>query len=144
MARVNHRFDWLYVYGFVHPHSGKTVWYLLPVVNTPAMQAVLDNFAQAVGAGADKHVVLVLDNAGWHTSHELRVPEGITFLFLPPYSPELQPAERLWDGVDAPLSNRTFKDLDELQRVVDAQCVWLMVRQPQMGSLTKFHWWPNC
>ena len=100
MARVNHRFDWLYVYGFVHPHSGKTVWYLLPVVNTPAMQAVLDNFAQAVGAGADKHVVLVLDNAGWHTSHELRVPEGITLLFLPPYSPELQPAERLWDGVD--------------------------------------------
>lgn len=144
VARVNHRFDWLYVYAFVHPHSGKTVWYLLPVVSTPAMQAVLDSFAVASGAGADKHVVLVLDNAGWHTSRDLMVPDGITLLFLPPYSPELQPAERLWDGVDAPLCNRSFEDLEELQRVVDAQCVRLMAQEAQIRGLTSFHWWPNC
>ncbi|OLV17249.1 hypothetical protein BOO71_0005110 [Deinococcus marmoris] len=104
------------------------------------MQTVLDSFAVATGAEPDKHVVLVLDNAGWHTSRELVVPDGITLLFLPPYSPELQPAERLWDGVDAPLSNRTFGDLDELQGVVDAQCVRLMAQEMRIRGLTHFHW----
>ena len=108
------------------------------------MQAVLNNFAQAVGAGPDKHVVLVLDNAGWHTSCDLQVPEGITLLFLPPYSPELQPAERLWSGVDTPLCNRTFEDLADLQRVVDGQCVQLIAQETQIRRLTKFHWWPDC
>ncbi len=65
------------------------MWYLLPVVNTLSMQAVLDSFAVASGAGPDKHHVLVLDNAGWHTSRELMVPDGITLLFLPPSSSEL-------------------------------------------------------
>jgi transposase len=42
-------------------------------------------------------VVLVLDNAGWHSSDKLVAPEGLMLAFLPPYSPELQPAERLWE-----------------------------------------------
>lgn len=100
VARVNHRYEWLYVFGFVEPDTGKTVWYLLPTVNIVAMERVLKNFAKAVGVGKDKHVVLVLDGAGWHTSRNLKVPEGMSLVFLPPYSPELQPAERLWSLVD--------------------------------------------
>jgi transposase len=63
-------------------------------------------FAQAVGAGLAKRVLLVLDQASWHSSQALVVPEGIHLLYLPPYAPELQPCERLW-----PLSNEGIAEI---------------------------------
>lgn len=59
--------------------------------------------------GQDKRIVLPLDQAGWHTSEKLEVPEGIHLVPLPPYSPELQPAERLWPLVNEPLANQAFE-----------------------------------
>ena len=93
---VQHRYQWLYVYAFVHPASGRTQWLLLPTVRTDLFALALQHFAQAVGANKQKQIVLILDRAGWHTSKALPVPEGLHLLFLPPYSPELQPAEHLW------------------------------------------------
>jgi hypothetical protein len=58
----------------------------------------------------------VLDNAGWHGPEGLAVPEGISLVFLPPYSPELQPAERLWPLVDEPIVNRHFASLARARR----------------------------
>jgi len=60
--------------------------------------------------GENDHVVLVMDQAGWHTSPKLKVPENITRLFLPPCSPELNPIPRMW----AYLSNRAYEDYDAL------------------------------
>ncbi len=60
-------------------------------------------------------MVLLLDGAGWHTSAHLRVPEHLHLLVLPPYSPELQPCEHLWQFSDAPLLNRRFQDIEELE-----------------------------
>lgn len=57
----------------------------------------LESFAEEVGAGKRKRILLVLDGAGWRTAKKrLRIPEGIHLEFLPPHSPELQPSERLW------------------------------------------------
>src|SRR3712207_8341539 len=53
--------------------------------------------------------ILVLDNAGWHGPEDLAVPDGISLGFLPPYSPELQPAEHLWPLLDEPVVNRDRK-----------------------------------
>ena len=66
------------------------------------------------GAGKDKHIILAIDQAGWHTSPQVRVPEGLYLEFLPSHSPELQPAERLWPLVNEPIANRSFQNLDEL------------------------------
>jgi hypothetical protein len=74
----------------VHPLSGQTEWLLLPTVTAEVFTIALAHFAQALGVGKNKRVPLVLDRAGWHTSKELLVPEGIHLLFLPSYSPELQ------------------------------------------------------
>jgi hypothetical protein len=82
----------MYVYGFVQPHCGRSEWWLLGGVNTPAMSAVLREFAQLVGAGKNKRVILVLDRAGWHVAKALAVPEGIHLLALPACTPQLQPA----------------------------------------------------
>jgi len=89
----------------------------LPTVTTDIFALALQHFAQAVGASQQKQIMLVLDRAGSHTSKVLTVPEGLHLLFLPPYSPELQPAEHLWPLSNEPLVNRHFRDLDELEDV---------------------------
>jgi transposase len=66
-------------------------------------------------AGPRRHIVLVLDQAGWHVSGTLEVPTNITLLFLPPYSPELNPVERLWLWMkEHLLSNRVYADVPAL------------------------------
>ena len=72
-------------------------------------------------AGQDVHVVVVLDQAGWHIAKALQVPENITLLHLPPYSPELNPIERLWAYIKSHyLSNRVYKDYEELFDIADS------------------------
>jgi DDE superfamily endonuclease len=83
-APVQHRFEWRYVVGFVHPASGRTVFHLATTVSIPLFEVELAAFAQVVGASPTKQIILVLDRAGWHKSVRLRVPEHIHLLFLPP------------------------------------------------------------
>jgi transposase len=96
IAPVEHRYAWRYVVGFVHPASGRTVWHLATTVNVELFSVELEAFARQVGAAPTKQIVVVLDGAGWHDSPKVRVPEHVHLLFLPPHSPELQPAEHLW------------------------------------------------
>ena len=69
--------------------------------------------------------MIVEDNAGWHRSSKVCLPLGIKFEPLPPYSPELQPAERLWKLVDEPLVNTYFETLDDLEKVLVERCRFL-------------------
>ncbi len=142
-AMVAPRYQWMYVYAFLHPESGQTSWLLLPTVNVEVFSAALSVFAQEVGAGADKQIILLLDNAGWHRSAKLTVPLGIHLRFLPAYSPEVQPAERLWPLSNEPLVNRVFSCLDELEEVQAERCRWLQDHPQVVHSHTHFHWWPT-
>lgn len=139
---VRQRYQWMYIYSFVHPASGRTEWLLLPTLTAEVFTIALAQFAQAVGAGKGKRILLVLDRAGWHTSQELVVPEGIHLLFLPPYSPELQPCERLWPLTNAGVANRVFPTLDDLQATQAHRCVVLQNQAELIRSCTHFHWWP--
>ena len=141
-APVAHRYAWMYVFAFVHPQSGQTSWLLLPTVSVEVFSLALAAFAEEVGAGPDKQIVLVLDRAGWHSSARLTLPEGIHLVFLPPYSPEVQPAERLWPLSNEPLANRVFTSLDELQEVQAERCRWLQAHPQVVQAHTCFHWWP--
>jgi len=85
----------------------------------------------------------VLDGAGWHTAPGLPIPEGIRLIYLPPYTPELQPAETLWVHVDAPLVNKHFETLADLDAVVATQCVTLANDPDLIRGQTGFHWWPK-
>jgi transposase len=142
LAIVRQKYAWLYVYAFLHPRSGQTHWLLLPTVSIPAFTAALADFAQQVGAGPDKHILLVLDQAGWHSSDQVVVPEGIELVPLPSHSPELQPAERLWPLTNEPLVNRSFASLDELDQVLGERCVTLSTMPELVRPLTAYHWWP--
>ncbi len=140
---VRHRFAWRYVVAFVHPASGRTIFHLATSVNIELFEVELARFAEAVGASPAKQIVLVLDRAGWHTSARLRVPEYVHLLFLPAYSPELQPAEHLWPLTNAALINRRFSDIEELEDVQLAWCAALQARPDRIRSTTCFHWWPK-
>ena len=87
-----------------------------------------------------KKVLLVEDNAGWHRSNKVEEIEGITVEFLPPYSPELQPAERLWLLVDEPLVNQNFETIDEIEKILSSRCNTLTDMKQEIKNLTNYHW----
>ncbi len=84
-----------------------------PSCNSEAMALHLEEISLAVAPGA--HAILLLDQAGWHVSRRLSIPDNITFLPLPPKSPELNPVENIWQFMrDNWLSNRVFKSYDDI------------------------------
>ena len=117
--------------------------WILPYVNTKLFSRVLKDFAAHFGGGQNKRIVLPLDQAGWHTSDQLQVTEGIHLVPLPPYSPDLQPAERLWPLVNEPLVNQAFQTLDEAEELVYQRCLRLLQQQQLIQGLTYYHWWPQ-
>lgn len=139
---VHRHFQWLYAYGFVRPTTGENWWCLLPAVSIEAFTLALATFAREEGIGPNRRVVLVLDQAGWHASPHLRLPEGMHLAPLPPYAPELQPAERLWSLLDEPIANRTLRDLEELETVLVDRCQTLRADPARIHAHTHFHWWP--
>ena len=91
----------------------RTAAVIMPRVNTKAMQVHLDEIAGAVSPGA--HAVVLLDQAGWHTTPKLRIPANLSLLPLPPRAPELNPAENLWHSLRQTfLSNRVFETYDAI------------------------------
>jgi transposase len=142
-APGHHRFEWLYVTAFVQPGSGEVFWYIADGVSKPFFERLPALFARAAGAGRDRIVGLVLDDAGWHTQPGLKVPEGIRLVHLPPYSPELQPAERLRPVLDEPLANRHFPTLPDLDRAVAARCLTLDAAPDLCKGRVAFHGWPR-
>ena len=88
------RYIWSYIFGAVCPERAEAAALIMPHADTQAMSAHLAEIAKTVASGA--HALLILDGAGWHGSAELEVPDNITLLKLPPYSPELNPMENVW------------------------------------------------
>ena len=107
------RYEWVYLYAAVEPATGESVALLAPNVDTGTFNVFLSMLAAEVRP--DEHAVLVMDRAGWHRSKALRLPDCVTVLLLPPYSPELNPVENLWHHLRSHhLSNRAYDDYDHL------------------------------
>ncbi len=106
-APHDQRTKWAYIFGAICPAKGKGAGLVMPYCDTQAMQAHLAEISAMVEPGA--HAALILDQAGWHMSTKLAVPDNITLLPLPPRSPELNPVENIWQFMrDNWLSNRVF------------------------------------
>lgn len=143
VARFNRGYKWTYLYGFVHPESGEVYRLILPTVNTELFSMALNEFATEVAASKDKRVLLVVDQAGWHTGKEVEVPEGIHLEFLPSGSPELMPAERLWPLTNEALANGLFEEIEEIEQTLLGRCVELLDQAELIAGLTNYHWWPQ-
>jgi hypothetical protein len=138
-----HRFASAHLFGAVCPERGEGVALVLPEVSTAAMDLFLAELARAIPGGT--HAVLVLDRAGWHVSGDLIVPANLTLAHLPPYSPELNPVERVWLYLrERWLSHRVLAGGHEA--VLDAACAaWnaLLAEPGRLRSLTYYPWLPT-
>ena len=122
-----------YVFGAVCPSEGKAAALIMPICNTLAMNHHLREISSQVAS--DAHAVVILDRAGWHRSQGLVVPDNITLLELPAYSPELNPVERIWHYLRSHwLANSVFPSLAD---IMDAQREGLepVCQQPHSGPL---------
>jgi DDE superfamily endonuclease len=107
-----------YLFGAICPKRGAGAAVVMPRADTQAMQHHLDEIARTLAPKA--HAILVLDQAGWHTTDKLRLPQSLSLLPLPPKSPELNPVENVWQFLrQTKLSNRIFGDY---QAIVTAAC----------------------
>ncbi len=113
------RYSWAYIFGAVCPARDVGAALVMPGANAEAMNKHLTEISSQVAAGS--HAVLILDGAGWHkTGGKLTVPDNISLLHLPPYCPELNPVENIWQYLRQNfLSNRIF---DSYDKIVDACC----------------------
>jgi transposase len=133
------RYAWAYIFGAVCPARATGAALVMPCANTEAMNAHLAEISRNVAHGA--HAILVLDGAGWHGSKDLKVPENITLMTLPTYSPELNPVENIWQFLrQNRLANRVFETYDA---IVDACCVaWnALIESPDtIASISSRDW----
>lgn len=133
----------MWLAGFVHPSSGETYWWIVPKLNTKVFSLLLKDFAQHFQIGQKKRVILALDRASFHASEQLEIPEGIHLLWMPPKSPELQPAERLWPLTNEAIANQTVDDLDQLEEIMVQRCRTLLQQPKLIQGLTNYYWWPE-
>jgi len=123
-----------YIFGAICPAEGKAAGLILPRCTTQAMALHLEEISLAIAPG--HHAVLMLDQAGWHLSPKLKVPDNITLLPLPSKSPELNPVETVWQYMrDNWLSNRVFSSYPDIldhcceawNRLVDQPCTIMSI-----------------
>ena len=109
---MSRRYEWTYLYAAVEPTTGESVCAYLPRVDARCLEAFLEHLGKKY---ADHRVILVLDNAPSHLSKAVVLPENVSLLKLPPYSPELNPVERWFQEFRRELSNKIFENIDSLQ-----------------------------
>jgi transposase len=133
-------YEWLYLYGFVHPATGRNPGLIIPRADTRWMNAALAEFAAWADPDRKKTIVLLVDNAGWHVAGDLDPPPGLVLHHLPPCTPELQPAEALWPLVRECVANKGFSRLDEMKPVLVDRCHWLIHHPETVKGAVGFGW----
>lgn len=138
-APRDQRYEWAYIFGAVCPERRATAALVLPCANAEAMNLHLEEISNQVAAGA--HAVLVLDRAGYHKEAALELPQNITLLALPSYSPELNPAENIWAYLRGnTLANTVYESYDE---IVDTACeAWMFFAsdKERVASIATREW----
>ena len=130
-----------YVFGAVCPSQGKAAALIMPICNTAAMNHHLSEISSQVAA--DAHAVVILDGAGWHKSQGLVVPSNITLLALPPYSPELNPVERIWHYLRSHwLANSVFTSLADIMDACETAWNRFAADHALIRSLCAVAWAP--
>jgi transposase len=128
--------EYIYLYGAVAPKDGTCVYLIMPTSNTACFQAFLDVLARKF---ARQDILLVLDGAPNHRSRDLAVPNNITLLYLPPYSPELNPKENLWDEIREKIfKNYALKSIDAVHAKLKQAILYIERNTKLVQSITSF------
>jgi len=135
-ARLQRKY--LYAFAAVSPHDGVLDSLILPWVNAETMSLFLATVAERHD---DEFIVMVMDQAGWHIAGNLQVPSNMRLVLLPPYSPELNPAEHLWEALREDwFANTVFHDLDAVEEALDDGLIDLESNPQRVQAMTGFNW----
>jgi transposase len=130
--------EFRYEYAAVSPWDGNLDYMTSEKMNTDNMSRFLDQVSKA---HSRDFMVMVLDGASSHKSKELKVPENITLIFLPPYSPELNPTELVWNELRRNyFANRVFDSLDAATLQAENGLAYLASERKALKSLTNWSW----
>lgn len=142
-GRADNRFTFAYLFAAVCAGSDEAHAWVMPYANKTTMQHFLDRFAAE--RDADEHAVMVLDQAGWHDARALAVPDNVTLLPLPAYSPELNPLEVVILYLKRRhLSHRLLDDYDAIAEATSRAWRDLVAETGRLTSLTAFPWIMEC
>ena len=108
-------FKTLYLFGAFSPINGDKFLLEIPNCNADNFQVFLDTFCTQ---NPEEFKIMVLDNGAFHKAKSLKIPENIGLIFLPPYSPKLNPAENIWVILKRKFTNKLYKTLDEVSEFI--------------------------
>src|SRR4051812_32317526 len=138
-APRDRRYAWAYLFGAVCPERAVGAALVLPYADTEATGLHLAEIGRHVAPGA--HAVVVLDGAGWHGAGGLAVPENLTLLPLPRYSPELNPVETVWEYLrQNKLGLRVWPDYDAIVATRCEAWNWLVAAPARLASIPRREW----
>lgn len=131
--------EYLYAFTCVCPQTGETNSMVVSDCDTEMMNLFLE---QTSAIFSNYRIIMILDSAGWHRSKELIFPDNIVLWALPPYSPELNPTEHIWDYVreQKGFKNRTFESLEEVEETLCMALNELYQENETIRKLTNFTW----
>jgi transposase len=115
IAPYLHRFDNLYLFGAFSPINGEHFLLEMPYCNSETFQLFINSFSQQQPS---EFKIIILDNGAFHHAASLKIPSNMALLFLPPYSPELNPAEKMWRHFKDRVSMIAYESLEMLQNKI--------------------------
>ena len=130
----HHKFENTYLFGAFSPITGASFMLELPYCNSLTFQLFLDEFTIE---RPTELKIMFLDNGAFHKAKGLKIPDNIILVFLPPYSPELNPAEKVWWVLKREINLQVFKSLKELQIYLD-KIIKKVINEESIRRLTSY------
>jgi transposase len=130
--------EYTFAYVAVSPHDGVMDSLILPEVSEQAMSIFLREVSER---HPEEFILMVMDGAGWHKAKALSVPENMALIFLPPYSPQLNPVEHIWDSIrENDFRNEVFNSIEGVEEQLMRSLAALETDPASVASMTGFPW----
>jgi transposase-like protein len=130
--------QYTYAYAAVSPHDGVMDSLIMPEATEQAMSIFLKEVSDR---HAEEFILMIMDGAGWHKAKALKVPDNMALMFLPPYSPELNPVEHIWDSIrEHDFSNAAFNSMGAVEDQLMRSLATLEKETVRVASMTGFSW----
>jgi len=112
IVNYQHKFETTYIYGSYSPINGNSFVWEINGVDTKIFESYLKHFSEYK---PKEYKIVVIDNAGFHSTKNIEIPDNIFLLRIPAYSPELNPCEQIWQYIKNRYKNQRFKTMENLK-----------------------------
>lgn len=139
IGKYRHSYQWLWLWGCFSPITGHSFYWETPLVANDIFEAFLKEFSKQK---PKELKIIITDNAGFHAAQHIDIPENIELIRIPPYSPELNPAEKIWQWMKDRIAMKFFTDIDNLQEKISE--IINLLTPNLIKSITGYEIYTNC